>query len=88
MGRIDEFPAENWHSDVYHHVKEDVQKRKNILAERQMVQTEVAEMMRLFKGGKSFLESSFHAEQTRELTQGEAKLRRESMKLAKQKMQL
>ncbi|GMI46236.1 hypothetical protein TrCOL_g280 [Triparma columacea] len=88
MGRIDEFPPQKWHSQVYSHVREDVEKRKQVLAESQMIQAEVQEMMRLYKGGKSFLESSFHAEQTRELSADEEKLREESKLLAAARMQL
>jgi len=88
MGRIDEFPPQKWHSDVYFHVKEDVKKRKACLAESQMIQAEVQEMLRLYQGGNSFLESSFHAEQTRELTEEESEMREKSKKSAKARMQL
>ena len=88
MGRIDEFPAQKWHSQVYTHVREDVDKRKRVLAESQMIQAEVQEMMRLYKGGRSFLESSFHAEQTRELTVEEVDMRDEAKELAAARMQL
>ena len=69
FSRMTEFPPESWHSDIYFGVRKSVQKEKKQLAVMVQMQAEVREMVRLAKGGKSFLDSTFHAEMTGEGTQ-------------------
>ncbi len=86
--RIVELPPQKWHSKAYFDVKENVADRKRRLEDDLRVQSEVQEMLRLHRQGKSFLESSFHAEMTRELTTEEIEGRLESDKMAAIKLQI
>ena len=69
-------------------VKEDCEGRRKDLQERIKVGEEVQELLRLYRGGQSLLGSSFHAEQTRELTEEEKMQRLEASKISRQKMQM
>jgi len=88
MSGVIKLPPQKWHSEIYSKVKEDIIKEKKHLEDVQKANAEIAEMVRLSKGGRSFLESGFHAEQTRELSIEEAKEKDASMHEARIKMQM
>ncbi|GMH48854.1 hypothetical protein TL16_g02625 [Triparma laevis f. inornata] len=88
MGRIDEFPPEEWHNETYFQVKSDCEGRRKRLQDMLQVNAEVQEMLRLYKGGESFLKSSFHADKSRDLTEEEEELRRDAQEQARINAQL
>jgi len=65
-----------------------VQKEKKHLEVMAEMQAEVREMVRLSKGGKSFLESAFHSEMTGEASEEQKKIRREAEIEAREMMQI
>jgi hypothetical protein len=88
MSGIIKLPSQTWHSEIYFNVRDDIVKQKRHLLEAQQVNAEIAEMVRLYKSGRSFLESGFHVEQTRELTDKEKEEKQKSVEEARLKMQI
>ena len=83
-----QLPSQPWHSEVYFEVKSDIAHQKRDLQEARRAAAEMADMVRLGKEGKSFLESGFHREMTRDLTEEEEKEKRGSMQVADRHMQV